>query len=100
MKTLTTQVQNGDNVMEILRPSCLKDLNTLFSQNTAMSETLLRLNRTYLTMLNKQIQEVKIATQLTGSRLKRLNKLFQRSQDQQIQDLLRQINAKMESAQG
>ena len=97
-KAITTQIQKAENegkVTDVLSISDLIYLKHLYKQENKQ-ESFNALNITYLkTLLAQNIKDV-----CNKNDLEILNLVFQRSQDQQIQDLLRQINAKMESAQG
>ena len=98
-KVITTQIQKTENegkkITDVLSAYDLKYLNSLYKQENK-PESLNALNITYLTtLLAQNIEDI-----CDEDDLEILNLVFQRSQDQQIQDLLRQINAKMESAQG
>ena len=97
-KAITTQIQKAENegkVTDVLSISDLIYLKHLYKQENKQ-ESFNALNITYLkTLLAQNIKDV-----CNKNDLEILNLVFKRSQDQQIQDLLRQINAKMESAQG
>ena len=98
-EALITQIQKTENegkkITDVLSAYDLKYLNSLYKQENK-PESLNALNITYLTtLLAQNIEDI-----CDEDDLEILNLVFQRSQDQQIQDLLRQINAKMESAQG
>ena len=97
-KAITTQIQKAENegkITDVLSISDLIYLKHLYKQENKQ-ESFNALNITYLkTLLAQNIKDV-----CNKNDLEILNLVFKRSQDQQIQDLLRQINAKMESAQG
>ena len=98
-EALRTQIQKAENegkkITDVLSAYDLKYLNRLYKQENK-PESLNALNITYLTtLLAQNIEDV-----CGEDDLEILNLVCQSSQDQQIQDLLRQINAKMESAQG